>query len=158
MGRPLKIAKYYSESGITLDQGYPNDHTNTNNDFDGDYPGVVGGNDVSLNVVVRVKIGSNSEADGYILRQKAKRKYIVTDGTHTGTCTLVDKNDASLAADEMTVTVTDAGSSTFRLAYLTNKWGVDFNGVKYLLSFFSTATAGSIAGCSFAEVSVENND
>ena len=158
MGRPLKIAKYYSESDIVVDRGYPNDHSDNDNNFSGTYPGVVGGNDVSLNVVVRVKIGSNSEANGYILRQKAKRKYLVTDGSNTGICTLVNKNNSSLGADEMTVTVTDASSSTFRLAYLTNKWGVDFNDVKYLLSFFSTATAGSIAGCSFAEVSVNNND
>ena len=152
MARPLKIAK-----SSTIDIGFPNDGT-TDNNFTGNGIGVVGGNDVSLNIVVRVKISDNAESDGYILRQKGKRKFLVTDGTNTGICLLADSDDDSLADDTMTVTVTDSEESSFRLSTITNKWGVDFEGTKYVLSFFSTAAAGTVLGTPYAQVSVENND
>lgn len=152
MARPLKIAKT-----STVDIGYPNDGT-SDNGFSGNGIGVVGGDNVSLNVVVQVKIGDNDEAAGYILRQKAKRKYLVTDGTNVGVCTLADAADGALGADEMTVTVTDADTNTFRLSTITNKWGLDFEGNKYVLSFFSTAAAGEVPGTAYPEVKVENND
>ena len=49
-------------------------------------------------------LGSNDEA-GYILRQKGKRKYLVSNGagTRTGICTLVNKAKANLLAGEMSV-------------------------------------------------------
>ena len=152
MARPLKIAK-----SSTIDIGFPNDGT-TDNGFDGNGIGVVGGDNVSLNVVVRVKIGANAEADGYILRQKAKRKYLVSDGANTGVCTLADADDASLGDDEMTITATDASSGTVRFSTMTNKWALDFSDNKYLLSFFATAAAGATPGTEYAKVSVENND
>lgn len=147
MARPLKIAK-----SSTIDIGFPNNGT-TNNGFNGNGIGVVGGDDVSLNLIVRVKIGSNSETDGYILRQKAKRKFLVTDGVNTGVCTIVDESNGNLNDNEMTVTGTSG-----RLATLTNKWAVDFSGTKYLLSFFNSAAAGATDGTDYAMVSVDNND
>lgn len=43
MGRPLKIRKYDPTNGNqVVDQGYPN-NGQTNNGYDGDYPGIVGG-------------------------------------------------------------------------------------------------------------------
>lgn len=152
MARPLKIAK-----SSTVDIGFPNNGT-TNNGFNGNGIGVVGGNNVSLNVVVQVKIGANAEASGYILRQKAKRKYLVTDGTNTGVCTLVDEADGDLSAGEMTITATDDNGDPLRFSTMTNKWAVDFAGNKYLLSFFSTAAAGDTPGTEYEKVSVENND
>lgn len=152
MARPLKIAK-----SSTVDNGFPNDGT-TDNDFTGNGIGVVGGNNVSLNVVVQVKIGDNAEAAGYILRQKAKRKYLVTDGTNTGICILADKADAALEAGEMTITAIDSNGDPLRFSTMTNKWAVDFAGNKYLLSFFSTAAAGDTPGTEYEKVAVENND
>lgn len=151
MARPLKIAK-----SSTIDIGFPNDGT-TDNGFTGNGIGVVGGDNVSLNVVVRVKIGANAEADGYILRQKAKRKYLVTDGTNTGVCTLADVADASLADDDMTITATDNAAGTIRFSTMTNKWALDFADNKYLLSFLSTAAAGATPGTAYEKVAVENN-
>ena len=152
MARPLKIAK----SG-TIDIGFPNDGS-TNNGFSGNGIGVVGGNNVSLNVVVQVKIGANAEAPGYILRQKAKRKYLVTDGTNTGVCTLVDEADGDLGDDQMTITATKDDASTIRFSTMTNKWASDFAGNKYVISFFSTAAAGDTPGTEYELVAVENND
>ena len=152
MARPLKIAK-----SSTIDIGFPNDET-TDNGFTGNGIGVVGGDDVSLNIVVRVKIADNDEADGYILRQKGKRKFLVTDGDNVGTCVLADTDDDELADDTMTITVTNDEEDSFRLSTITNKWGVDFNETKYVLSFFSTAAAGTVPGTAYAQVAVENND
>ena len=152
MARPLKIAKTN-----TVDIGYPNDGT-SDNGFTGNGIGVVGGDNVSLNVVVRVKIGANAESNGYILRQKAKRKFLVTDGVNTGVCTLVDEDNDALGDNQMTITVTDVDTNTFRLSTMTNKWGLDFDGNKYVLSFFSTAAAGDVPGTAYPEVSVQNND
>ena len=128
MGRPLKIAK-----SATIDNGFP--WVDTYN------IGVVGG-DTSLTgaqVKVRVKIGTNAEADGYIIRQKGASKYLVTDGTNTGVCTLEDEADGSLNDDGMTVTIIRPDSGTERLARFTNKYGINFSGTRYALSMTDIA-------------------
>ena len=58
-------------------------------------------------------LGSNDEA-GYILRQKGKRKYLVSNGagTRTGICTLVKKAKADLLAGEMSVVGTYENAAT----------------------------------------------
>ena len=58
-------------------------------------------------------LGSNDEA-GYILRQKGKRKYLVSNGagTRTGICTLVKKAKADLLAGEMSVEGTYSNAAT----------------------------------------------
>lgn len=61
-------------------------------------------------IKVRAKIGSNSEGDGFIVKQRGTNRFTVTVGSDTGVCTLVNKNTGSLSADEMIVNVaTDAG-------------------------------------------------
>ena len=131
MGRPLKI-----KHSNTVDAGF-------NNPLGGKFYGVVGGNtdtsDYTYPVVkVRVKISGETEADGYIVRQKGSKKYLVSDGTNTGVCVLADKADGALADGEMTVTVILSNSSEVRLSRFTNKWGLDFSdpAALYLLNFF----------------------
>jgi hypothetical protein len=46
----------------------------------------------------------------------------------------------------MTVTVTDSGSSEFRLKRFTNRWGLDFSNVRYLLNFFEVAASVTKSG------------
>lgn len=67
MGRPLKIAK-----SATVDTGFPQTAS-----------GVVGGNTgiSGSQVLCRVKIGDQTEGNGYILRQKGKKKFLVANGT-----------------------------------------------------------------------------
>lgn len=105
--------------------------------------GVVGGNtnQVAKTILCRVKIGSNAEANGYIIRQKGATKFLVSDGTNTGVCALANTNDGSLAANTMTVTATKADSSTVRLAYMSDNWGRDFSDNQYLLTFNAAASA-----------------
>jgi len=182
MGRPLKIAK-----SATKDTGFP--YVDTYN------IGVVGG-DTSITgaqIRIRVKIGGNSEADGYILRQKGSAKFLVTDNTsvsagsfatdqayqitavgttdftdigagentvgtiftatgagtgngtavRVGVCSLADTADSSLAANTMTVTVTETDSGNIRLQRLSNRWGLGYDGIRRALSFTDTADSGT---------------
>jgi len=133
MGRPLKI-----KESATVDVGF-NNPTEL-----GHYYGVVGG-DTDLStythpmVKVRVKITGESEADGYIIRQKGSTKYLVSDGTNTGVCVLANKADAALADGEMTVTVTLPDSNEVRLKRFSNRFGLDFSDNRYLLNFFEVS-------------------
>ena len=81
----------------------------------------------------RVKIAENDEADGTIIRQKGAKKFLVTDGTNTGICILSDNDDGNLANGTMTVCITH-NDKEVRLEYLSNKYGVDFEGNRYALS------------------------
>jgi len=89
----------------------------------------------------RVKIGTNPEADGSIIRQKGSTKYIVTDGTNTGICALVDKADGSLDDGDMTVTITKLDTTTARLSYFGDTYGRDFTDTGYNLTFGAPAAA-----------------
>jgi len=58
-----------------------------------------------------------------------------------GNCTLVNKADAALGANEMNITCTKADSSTFKAKRITNKHVWDFSDNKYLVgSAASSAT------------------
>ena len=132
MGRPLKIQKTA---------------TNGQAKTGGTYSIGVNGGDTGLagaQIQIRVKVGSNAEADGYIIRQKGSAKFLVSDGTNEGVCTLSDLNDASLTADTMTITVNDASSTATRLARISNKFGIDFSDNRVALSFSDEVDATEI--------------
>jgi hypothetical protein len=140
MGRALKIKK-----SATVDVGFDNPvSAEPSTGRENDYYGVVGGN-TSLStaaypvVKVRVFVTGASEADGWIIRQKGSRKFLVTDGTNTGVCQLADIADSSLTAGTMTVSVIPPDSTEIRLARFTNKWGIDFSNNRYLLNFFDVS-------------------
>lgn len=99
----------------------------------GNYLGATGGlTSVAGNQIQpAVKIGAASAGNGSIKAQKGSRKFLVTDGTNTGICTLVNKASGSLAANEMSITVTKADASTFYAKRITNRWVWDFNDNKY---------------------------
>ena len=146
MGRPLKIKKT-----TTKNIGYPEFAVLTNPVFPAslssdEFVGVVGGDDSAGDlatatyptVAVRVKIGSNSEADGHIIRQKGASKYLVTDGTNVGVCVLANTADGALAADTMTISFATGGDSSLtRVARMSNKWVLDFDSNRYLVNFFA---------------------
>jgi hypothetical protein len=98
MGRPLKTTK---ASG-TVDTGYNN------------YPpGVTGGNtgQTGNQVLARVKIGTQTEANGYIIRQKGKNKFLV------GSVTAIQDED--IAAD-VSYIITDTSNTDWTYFGLTN--------------------------------------
>lgn len=134
MGRPLKIAKAFGKSSKFNN---PPGETNTY--------GVVGGDTGILGsqIVVRVKIGANAEADGWIVRQKGRSKFLVAanidSSIEQGICTLVDLADGALTDNTMTVTTSEG-----RLKRLTNRWGHTFDNVKHRLSFNALPGAAQV--------------
>lgn len=143
MGRPIKIAK-----SATIDSGFDNPAGS------GNTYGVVGGDTAfsTPTIECRVKIGANAEANGWIVAQKGRRKFLVTDGTNTGVCVLANLADTTLTNDTMTITVTKEDASTVRLAYITNRWGIDFSNNRYVLTF--NAAGAAPAGTTAALVQV----
>jgi len=128
MGRPLKIAK-----SAAIDSGFPQTAS-----------GVVGGNtSISGNqVLCRVKVGANAEANGFIVRQKGKKKFLVQDASgNQGVCTLANTANSSLTDNTMTITCTFANATTFRAATITNHFVTSFAGVKYVAD--NTANAAT---------------
>lgn len=139
MGRPLKI-----KESATVDVGF-------NNPAGGKYYGVVGGDTDLSNydhpvVKVRVKITGESEADGYIIRQKGASKYLVSDGTNTGVCVLANLTDGNLTDGTMTITATDSSSTEFRIKRMSNKFCLDFSDNRYLTNFFDVAASVTKSG------------
>lgn len=134
----LKIQQTNSVTNVAVDSYVSPTLISTN------HIGGVGGltSQTIATIQPRVKVGSAAHANGSILAQKGASKFQVTDGTNTGVCTLVDKANASLAANEMNITVTKQDASTFRAKRITNKWVYDFNGNKYRY-WFSTATTNN---------------
>jgi hypothetical protein len=116
--------------------------------------------DDGTNITVNCQIGSNAESvQGYILRQRSPKRFLVNDtkdGTNklagdTGVqgnvavCQLVDKADGSLDANEMSIVGYTVGGTGIRIAKLTNKIAVDFNGNRYKWSVVNDSSASVIA-------------
>jgi len=57
-------------------------------------------------VKVRFNDGTG-EKEGWIVKQRSSRKFLVTDGTVTAECKLVDKAPGATTAGEMTISVRD---------------------------------------------------
>jgi hypothetical protein len=83
-------------------------------------------------ILARIKIDADTaEEDGYIVRQKGERKYLVYGATSnkTGVCVLSNEADGAITAGNMTLTVfTDGDSSGVRVSKLTNKYAADWTG------------------------------
>lgn len=126
MGRPVKKAKVE-----VVDTGYDNPVGEANT------YGVVAGDTAQTKPTISctVKIGGNAEADGWIVRQRGARKFLVTDGVNTGVCVLADSEVGSLANDTMVIIATKADTSTVNLSKVSGRFGLDFAGNKYVLSF-----------------------
>ena len=140
MGRPLKI-----KESATVDTGF-------NNPTGGQFYGVVGGEDTLSTydfptLKVRVRIAGQSEADGWIIRQKGASKYLVEDASaNQGVCVLANSADAALAEGTMTITAQDSGSTEFRIKRMSNKYALDFSDNRYLINFFDVAASVTKSG------------
>jgi len=176
MGRPLKIMKAASGAlGATTgrDIGFnnvggltapvtPDGLTTT------EFYGVVGGNIASLQngtpaypqtviaaagpnagnpvILARVRIAGQAEEDGYIVRQKGERKYLVygVSSGASGVCVLSNQADGAISEGNMTLTVFTDDSTAIRLSKLTNKYATDWTGgsaaspqnLVYFVNFF----------------------
>ena len=140
MGRPVKIKK-----SATIDAGF-------NNPTGGQFYGVVGGEDTLSTyefpvLKVRVKVSGETEADGWIVRQKGASKYLVEDASgNRGVCVLANLTDTNLTDGTMTITAQDSGSTEFRIKRMSNKYALDFSDNRYLINFFDVAASVTKSG------------
>jgi len=149
MGRPMKTSH-----NSDVDTGY-NNPAGSSNTY-----GIVAGDTAQTNptTLVRVKVGGNIEADGFIIRQKGARKYLVEDASgNQGTCQLVDLADGVLTDNTMTVTVTLDDLSTVRMERIKGSHhGLDFSGNPYFLSFNTAYPADTYGAQPYPIVTVES--
>lgn len=119
----LKIAK--TNSGI-------HDAYTSPTLISGNHIGGVGGivSQAGPQIHPQVKVGSASATDGSILRQKGTHKFLVTDGTNKGICTLVNLATPT-APNTMSIGIVLANSTTLYASKITNRWVWDFAGNKY---------------------------
>lgn len=125
MGRPIKTAKLIN--GVPSDTGYINELG----------LGVVGGDTgtTGKQIICNFRL-AGAAYTGWIMRQKGSRKYIVTDGTVTGICSLAN---ALVADGDMTVTVTLPDASTKQLKKIGDTIGITFDDTSYWLTFGSAS-------------------
>jgi hypothetical protein len=160
MGRPLKIMKAATGAqGATAgtDIGFNNVGGLTapvtpSGLTSAEFYGVVGGNIASTQngtpaypqtviaaagpnagnpvILARVRIAGQAEEDGYIVRQKGERKYLVYGASSgaTGVCVLSNQADGALTEGNMTLSVFTDDSTAIRLSKLTNKYATDWTG------------------------------
>jgi hypothetical protein len=187
MGRPLKIMKAGTVDLGFPNVGSLTAPVTPDGLTAGEFYGVVGGNVASTQngtpaypqtviaaagpskgnpvVLARVRIidqagVTQDEENGYIVRQKGERKYLVYGITSnkTGVCVLSNQADAAVSAGNMTLTVFTGDSTAIRLSKLTNKYATDWTGgaagsplnLVYFVNFFQ-GVDGETAAKSGAE-------
>ena len=111
--------------------------------------------DSFYNLTINVQVGSNSETQtGYILSQRSTNKFLVNDlktgtkqtpsGTGTGNvgvCTLVDKADGALGANEMSIMGQLTDGSQIRIKKFYNRTCRDFSDNRYTWEIQDDSTA-----------------
>ena len=70
-------------------------------------------------IKVRAFPAGGAEGDGFIVRQKGSKHFVVTVGGVTGLCTLCNKSNGSLVAGDMTITVADSSAGNHIVSKLT---------------------------------------
>ena len=126
------MAKFKIQKSATVNVGF-------------DSTAVIGGTGGLTSITgnqIQVKVylsGGSQGANGSILRSKGRGKFLVTDGTRTGVCTLVNTAGGSLAVGQMSLQATTSAPANFYVARLTNKFVIDFSGNKYQWKFGSAA-------------------
>ena len=110
------------------------------------------------NITVNCQVGANAEsAVGYILRQRSQKRFLVNDakdgtavlpggaGTgNVGVCQLVNAADGALGANEMSI-MGEFNGQGIRIAKLTNKIAVDYNGTRYKWSVVNDSTTSILS-------------
>jgi hypothetical protein len=88
----------------------------------------------TANIHCRVKIGDNPEADGTIIRQKASKRFFVTDGKANGICTVSDLEENALTSNTMTLSVERQDGTLQRVEFLSNKFAMDFDKNRFIVN------------------------
>lgn len=147
MGRGvLKITKTEASNSQIHDRYVRQDQ------IGGAYVGGTGGltSQTGRQIQPRVYLTGGSSTTGSIKLQKGRKDFLVTDGTLTGQCQLVNSN--TLSAGQMYILVTKADSSTFYAARICNKFVHDWAGNKYRYHLATATTSNTYAVDSAAGV------
>ena len=70
---------------------------------------------------VKFAAGGEITTESHIVSQRSSNKFIVTDGTKTETCTLVNKSIGGLGASEFCINVTDSDGVTKQITKMYNR-------------------------------------
>ena len=105
--------------------------------------------DDGTNITINCQVGANAEsATGIILKQKSGNKFKVNDAANgtgnTGICTLVDKADGSLGANEMSIQGQVSTGGQVRIKKLYNRTCRDFSNRRYKWVVQNDSTASLI--------------
>lgn len=95
-------------------------------------------------IKVRAKVGANAEGDGFIVKQKGTKRFVVTVGANTGTCKLVNKDTGSLGANEMIINVINDSGQIVQVTKLFNRVAIIEDSVKVRWNFEANLSDGSI--------------
>lgn len=98
-----------------------------------------GGNEIK----VQFHNGTAS-APGWIVKQKGSKTFLCTDGTNEAICTLVDKASASLAAGEMTITVSDDAGNAKQVTKIAGRKVTLDTGESIAWDFSNSTTDGAV--------------
>jgi hypothetical protein len=99
------------------------------------------------NIAINCQVGSNAESTvGYIISQRSTNKFRVNDGSdNIGICTLVNKADGSLAANEMSIQGYIAGDGDqVRIKKLYNRTCRDFDNNRYKYTVENDSTSSQL--------------
>lgn len=94
-------------------------------------------------IKVTAKVGDSAVGEGFIVRQRGTRKFIVNVGGEVGVCRLVDKAAGALQAGEMIINVLTDANTVSRVTKLYNRTAI-VNGVKVRWNFSSSLTDAAV--------------
>jgi len=96
-----------------------------------------GGNEIK----VQFHNGTGSVA-GWIVKQKASKRFLCSDGTNTAVCTLTDAASAALTAGQMSITVLNDSGDQLQVTKISGRKVTGNDGNTYPWNFDADLTDG----------------
>ena len=93
---------------------------------------------------VKFAAGGEITTESHIVSQRSSNKFIVTDGSKTETCTLVNKSIGGLGAGEFCINVTDSDGVTKQITKMYNRKMQLESGSKHKWARSATGTSSAI--------------
>ena len=97
-----------------------------------------GGNEIK----VQFHNGTASVA-GWIVKQKASKRFLCSDGTVTAVCTLTDAASAALTAGQMSITVSNDNGDQLQVTKISGRKVTANDGNTYPWNFSTSTTDGA---------------
>jgi len=94
-------------------------------------------------IKVQFNEGTGSKS-GWIVKQKASKRFLVTDGTVEGICSLVDKASGDLLEGEMSITVKDDAGVAKQVVKIAGRKVTVDTGESIAWNFDTSTTDGKV--------------